>query len=276
MGDLQGMVTASPAEHLSGRAQCLWSLSLYHYLAEGSLRHLMLAFWLARQIGRKRSLGQYRTHEKKDPAELISLFINEYDWARILNLLYERDLRIAFAHVRYEMGKRLDTISLKLGGEDVELDSSAIAERVLCLLDGTTSLGFGVEAFLLRNHKYFDIASLGLQIDPAQYLNQIQTLMAIRGFRLQVQSLREAARGLEILAVLRPMRGGVLDEDVKQFANSNIAEIFCYLDHYTSFRADKIRLVFMAKDGRTIGESHFGSEKLKNVRESAQTLLHQR
>ncbi|MCK4599534.1 hypothetical protein KAU37_06945 [Candidatus Bipolaricaulota bacterium] len=274
MGDLQGMVAASLAEHLSGRAQCFWSLSLYHYLAEGSLHHLMLALWVASQTGHKRPIERYRRYEEQDPAELISLFIiDDHNWARLMNSLYEQDLRIAFAHVRYQMGRQPNAISLKLGGDDIELDSSALGERVLQLFDGITSLGFGVEAFFLRNHESFDVPSLGLQIDPAQYLNQIQTSMAIRGFRLQVELRKDAANGVEILAILSPVREGLIDADIKQFADAHIGEIMCYLDHYTSFRAENIRLVLTAKDSRPIGQLHYGPGKLKRIRESAPSLV---
>ena len=273
MGDLQGIVGAYLADRLLGRAQCLSILSLYHNLAEGPLHHLMLALWVALQTEGKRLVKGYQTYKKKDPAELISLFKDDHDWAKVLDSLYERDLRIAFAHIRYEMGKHPDTISLELGGKDVELDSSALGKRFLRLFGGVTSLGFGIEAFFLRNDESFDISSLGLKIDPAQYLNLIQNLMAIRGLQIQVQPRRNAATGLEISAVLSPIREKLLDADIKQFADTYIGEIICYLDFYISFQAESIHLVLIAKDNRQIGEWHFGSEKLKRIRESTQNLV---
>jgi len=270
MTDLQGMVKTNMAERLSGRAQCLWSLGIYHYLAEGTLRHLMLALWLALEIGSKgKRLNRYSKFEEQDPAELISLFIDKFNWASLLNSLYERDLRIAFAHVQYQMGKELHTISLTVNGENVEFDHSALAERVLRLFDATTSLGFGVEAFFLRNHESFDIASLGLQIDHAQYLSQIQTTMVIRGFRLQLELRKDVSAGLEILAKLSPIGKDFDKSYIEKFAKDNLAEIVIYLDHYTSFQAENIRLTLTTSDDQAFKECLLGPEKLKNARKSA-------
>lgn len=270
MGDLQEMVKGNVIERPSGRAQCLWSLGIYHYLAEGILRHLMLALWLALQIGSGgKHLGRYSGLERKGPADLIALFTNKFRWANLLDSLCERDLRNALAHVQHQMGRTPDTISLKVNGKNAEFDHSALVARVLRLFDATTCLGFGVEAFFLRNHESFDISSLELQLDPAQYLSQVQTVMAIRGFRLQPELGRDVSGGLEILAKLCPVRQDVSKTDLEESANANLAEIMAYLDHYALFHADSIRLTVTTWGGQAFAEYRFGPEKLKSARESA-------
>ncbi|MCK4545985.1 MAG: hypothetical protein KAW17_00960 [Candidatus Eisenbacteria sp.] len=263
--DYQAIVRTQDLDPLNDRQRCLWLLALYHQLAEGCFKHLVIALQTAIVLADGGEVSLLDRIRGRDPKKIVKLLVRERPGLDILKDVYSPQLRAGFAHMLYERSRSRGGVVLKAGKKPMEVQRSELELHFWKLFAAVHALGLAIDLFLTRREAELDLPGTKIMCDPEDYIAQLRMRLATRGILLEITSFPLADPSAEIEAKASPVRQMTSDE-FEELVKRSYHEIVCYLDHAAGKQTKALGLELRGFAGNPIGRIDLDESKIEQFR----------